>query len=169
MGRWICTSIFIFSLVLAGGCKKQAGDQEAIRASIDKHLSGRADLNMAAMEHEVKEISIDRDQATAQVEFRLKQGGATMHVDYVLQRRNGEWTVLKSQPAGGQNSHPATDQASPNVPHGSTQTTLPPFSDILKNQPASGSNSLPQGQPPASEKSTPGGASGGKKPPSSSY
>ena len=100
MGRWICTSIFICSLVLAGGCKKQAGDQEAIRASIDKHLSGRSDLNMAGMDHEVKQVSIDRDQATAQVEFRLKQGGATMQVDYALQRRDGEWAVLKSQPAG---------------------------------------------------------------------
>ena len=121
MGRWICTSIFIFSLVLAGGCKKQAGDQDAVRASIEKHLSGRSDLNMAAMDHEVKQVSIDRDQATAQVEFRLKQGGAAMQLEYTLQRRNGEWTVLGSQPAGGQNAHPAMDQPPPNVPPGSTQ------------------------------------------------
>jgi hypothetical protein len=168
MGRWICTSIFVFSLVLAGGCKKQAGDQDAIRASIDKHLSGRSDLNMAGMEHEVKQVSIDRDQATAQVEFRLKQGGATMQVDYTLQRRDGEWTVLKSQPAGGQFSHPAMDQPPPNAP-GSTQTTLPSFSEILKNQPASGSDSLPPDHPPVSGNSSSGSESGGNKPPSSSY
>ena len=168
MGRWICTSIFIFSLVFAGGCKKQVGDQEAIRASIDKHLSGRSDLNMAAMDHQVKQVSIDRDQATAQVEFRLKQGGAPMQVDYALQRRDGVWTVLKGQPVGGPNAHPAMDQPPPNAP-GSTPTTLPSFSDILKKQPASGSGSLPPGHPPISGKSSSGGQSGGNKSPSSSY
>jgi len=120
----ICTTIIL--LAVAAGCKKQANDQDAIRASIDKHLNGRADLNLSAMDREVKQVSVNGDHATAQVEFRLKQGSGSMQVEYVLERKGGEWTITNSQPAGGQS------------PHGSMPPTTPD----------SGGNSMPQGHPP---------------------
>ena len=43
----------------------QSGDQNAIQESIKKHLTERSDLNLGAMEYEVKQVNIDRDQATA--------------------------------------------------------------------------------------------------------
>jgi len=124
---WTCTMIFLFAF--AAGCKKQANDQDAIRTSIEKHLNGRGDLNLSAMDREVKQISVNGDHATAQVEFRLKQGNGTMQVEYALERQGGEWTVTNSQPGGGQNPHPGM---------------VPP----MQSSPGAGGNSMPQGHPP---------------------
>jgi hypothetical protein len=123
----ICTVIFLF--IFAAGCKKQATDQAAIRAGIDKHLNGVAGLNMSIMDREVKQISINGDHATAQVEFHVKQGTATMQVEYTLDRQGAEWNVVTSQPKLGQNPHPGTDKPPP-------------------GSPGAGSNSMPQGHPP---------------------
>ncbi len=128
MTRWIWTYTLILLLAMAGGCKKQANDQDAIRAGIDKHLSERAGLNMSAMDREVKQISVNGDHASAQVEFRVKGGGAQMEIEYTLERQGGEWKVLNSQPMGGQGAHPGM-QPSPGAPD-------------------SGSNTPPQGHPP---------------------
>src|SRR5260370_25210310 len=68
MKRRILTCTMIFLLAVAAGCKKQSNDQEAIRASIDKHLNARADLNLSAMDREVQQISAHVDHATAQGE-----------------------------------------------------------------------------------------------------
>lgn len=129
MNRRILMCTIIFLLAVAAGCKKQANDQDAIRASIDKHLSARADLNLSAMDREVKQISVNGDHATAQVEFRLKQGNASMQVEYALERQGAEWTIMNSQPAGGQSPHSGGMPPPPNSPN-------------------SGGNSMPQGHPP---------------------
>jgi hypothetical protein len=127
MNRRILTCTMIFLFAFAAGCKKQANDQDAIRASIDKHLSGVAGLNMSVMDREVKQISVNGDHATAQVEFRLKQGGGGMQMEYALDRQGGEWTVTTSQPGGGLSPHPG----------------MPPPAS-----PGAGGNSMPQGHPP---------------------
>jgi hypothetical protein len=129
MNRRILTCTMIFLLAVAAGCKKQSNDQEAIRATIDKHLNARADLNLSAMDREVKQISVNGDHATAQVEFRLKQGNASMQVEYALDRQGGEWTITNSQPAGGKNPHSGGMPPPPTAPD-------------------SGGNSMPQGHPP---------------------
>jgi hypothetical protein len=129
MNRRISTCIMILLLAVAAGCKKQANEQDAIRASIEKHLSGRSDLNLSAMDREVKQISVNGDHATAQVEFRLKQGSGSMQVEYALERQAGEWTVTNSQPGGGQSPHSGMTPSTP-------------------TSPGSGGNSMPQGHPP---------------------
>ena len=126
MNRRFLTCTIIFLLATTAGCKKQVNDQDAIRASIDKRLNGRPDLNLSAMDRDVKQISVNGDHATAQVEFRLKQGNGSMQIEYALERQGGEWTITNSQPAGGQS------------PHGSMPPTTPD----------SGGNSMPQGHPP---------------------
>jgi hypothetical protein len=120
----ICTVILL--LAFAGGCKNQASDQDAVRAGIDKHLSGVAGVNMSAMDREVKQISVNGEHATAQVEFHAKQGGGTMQMDYTLDRKGGEWTVTSSQPGGG----------------------LSPRPGMMQPPPGAGSNPMPQGHPP---------------------
>ena len=130
MGRWIWTCATVFLCVLVIGCRKQANDQDAIRASIDKHLNETAGLNLSAMDREVKQISVNGNHASAQVEFRLKEGGdARMEIEYTLERQGKQWTVLKSEPAGGGSSQPG-GQAPSNAP------------DI-------GGGSLPPGHPPS--------------------
>src|ERR1700733_2301337 len=98
MKRWIWTCAAAVVCVAVIGCNKQANDQDAIRASIEKRLNGRSDLNMSAMDREVKQISVNGDKATAEVEFRLKGGDARMEIEYTLQRQGNEWEVLDGQP-----------------------------------------------------------------------
>ena len=128
MNRRISTCTMIFLFAFATGCKTQVSDQDAIRTGIDKHLSGLTGMNMSAMEREVKQVSINGDHATAQVEFRAKQGTATMQVEYTLDRQGAEWNVVGSQPKMGQNPRPGMGMP-------------PPAS------PDAGSNSTPQGHP----------------------
>ncbi len=129
MNRRILISTIIFLFAVAAGCKKQANDQAAIRASIDKRLNARGDLNLSMMDRDVKDISVNGDHATARVEFRLKQGNGSMQVEYVLERQGGEWTITNSQPAGGQNPHSGGMPQTPTAPD-------------------SGGNAMPQGHPP---------------------
>lgn len=115
MNRWVWTCAVLLVCLPFAGCRKQANDQDAIRASIEKRLNGRADLNMSAMDREIKQISVNGDHATAQVEFRLKGGDARMEIEYTLQRQGAEWTVLDGQPMGGGTSRPGAGDA-PNAP-----------------------------------------------------
>jgi hypothetical protein len=165
MNRWVWTCALISLFAFAGGCKRQVNDQDAIRASIEKRLNGRSDLNMGAMEHEFKQINVNGDQATVHVEFRLKDGGAAgMQIDYTLQRQGGEWTVVNSQPTG----HPAMDQMPSNGTPGGAQGTLPSFDDLMKGQQPSGDKSLPPGHPPIGGSGSSGGSSYETNPPAKS-
>jgi len=114
---------------LTTACGKKVNDQDAIRASIEKHLNGRADLNLSVMDREVKQVSVNGDHANAQVEFRLKGSDAKMEIEYALERQGKEWTVLSSQPMGMDNAHSGTEQVPPSAPD-------------------SGGGHLPQGHPP---------------------
>jgi hypothetical protein len=114
----------------AGGCGTKVNDQDAIRASIEKHLNGRADLNLSAMDREVKQVSVNGDHASAQVEFRLKGGDARMEIEYALERQGKQWAVLSSQPMGMGDAHPGAEQSPAETP-------------------ASGGGQLPQGHSPA--------------------
>ena len=117
MNRWIWACAVAILFVPFTGCNKQASDQDAIRASIEKRLSARSDLNMSAMEREVKQVTVNGDHATAQVEFRLKGGDAKMEIEYTLERQGKEWAVLNSQPMGGGMSQPDAGQAPASIPN----------------------------------------------------
>jgi len=129
MSRWIWTYAMVFLCIFVTGCSTKANDQDAIRASIDKHLNETAGLNLSAMDREVKQISVNGDHASAQVEFRLKEGDARMEIEYTLERQGKDWAVLKGTPVGGGTSQPG-GQGSP-------------------SDPDAGGGSLPPGHPPS--------------------
>lgn len=129
MNRWMGIWASALMCVLAVGCNKTASDQDAIRASIDKRLSGRSDLNLGAMDRDVKQISVNGDHANAQVEFRVKGGDARMVIEYDLERQGKDWVVQNSKPLG-----------MPDEPSG--PGVMPPVS------PDSGGQQFPQGHPP---------------------
>ncbi len=56
-------------------CKKQVNENDAIRAGILQHLTSIGTLNMSAMDMDVRSVSINANQAHAEVEFRPKSGG----------------------------------------------------------------------------------------------
>jgi hypothetical protein len=95
---WTCVMIVLIALI--SGCKKPVNDQDAIRASIERHLSGVSGLNLSAMNRVVKQVSINGDNATAVVEFQLKDGSTGMQVGYTLERKGADWNVVQSKPLG---------------------------------------------------------------------
>lgn len=129
MIRWHLISVLAVLCALTVGCGKTVSDQDAIRASIEKHLNGRADLNLSAMDREVKTVSVNGDHANAQVEFRLKGGDARMEIEYALERQGKDWNVLSSQPVGMGDAHSGMEHSPSSAPD-------------------SGNGQLPQGHPP---------------------
>jgi len=138
------------ALLSASACKKQESDKDAIRAGITQHLTSVGTLNMSAMDMDVRIVSINGNEAHAEVEFRPKTGaplGAGMQVGYQLEKRDGVWVVLKSQPAGGIIEHPALGQnphQNQNVPRGS----IPNIRDMMNPAGTSAPGALPPGHPP---------------------
>ncbi len=129
MIRRCMISTVVVLCALAAGCAKTVSDQDAIRASIEKRLNARSDLNMSAMDREVKQVTVNGDHATAQVEFRVKGGDARMEIEYQLERQGKEWSVVNGLPVGMGGDHSGMG--------------MPPA-----GTPDSGGEQLPQGHPP---------------------
>jgi hypothetical protein len=154
-----------FVLLLAGfstaaGCKKQQqAAPDAIRDGIQQHLTSLKTLNLSAMNMNVTNESVNGDTAQAQVEFTPKTGappGAAMRVSYSLEKRGGQWMVVKTNALPGAIDHPAPGanphtQAGPADVHG----TLPNFRDMIPSSTPDSSPSLPPGHPPVASSETP--------------
>lgn len=143
------------ALLLGGGCKKQPSDNDAIRAGIMQHLAGVGTLNMNSMDMDIRSVSINGNQAHAEVVFRPKNGGtpagAGMQVAYNLEKRDGAWVVQKSQPTGGMIQHPDTSKN----PHQNSDVhsgSMPNFSDIVNPSGTPAQDALPPGHPPVGGK-----------------
>jgi hypothetical protein len=137
------------ALFFASACKKQQNDNDAIRAGIMQHLTGVGTLNLSAMDMEIHSVSINGNQAHAEVEFRPKTGapsGAGMQVAYNLEKREGAWVVLKTEAAGGMIQHPDPNQ-NPHQMQSVHPSGLPNFSEVLNSAGASAPGTLPPGHP----------------------
>lgn len=127
-------------VLLAVGCAACNRDQSAsnapashvaIRSAIEKHLRRNAGINMAAMSMTVDSVSLHEDQAQANVTFRLNDAGTTMQMTYFLSRHANDWIVLRSQPAGGQFTHPPMDETHRGTPASPRPRALPNISDFF--------------------------------------
>jgi hypothetical protein len=136
-------------LVFFAGCKKQESDADAIRSGINQHLASLKTLNLGAMDMNVTNVSIQGNQAQAQVEFKPKTGGpqgAGMQVASSLEKQNGQWIVQNTQPAGGSIQHPAPGE-NPHMNGASPSSdSMPNFRDLVPG--GGNSNALPPGHPP---------------------
>ncbi len=138
------------ALLLGGGCKKQPSDNEAIRVGIMQHLNAVGTLNMSAMEMDIRSVSVNGNQAHAEVEFWPKTGappGAGMQIAYNLEKRDGAWVVQKSQPVGGMIQHPDPNK-NPHQNQDVHSGSMPNFSDIVNPAGAPPQGALPPGHPP---------------------
>jgi hypothetical protein len=148
MKRAALYSTLFAMLVFFGGCNKQENDTDAIRAGINEHLNSLKTLNLSAMDMNIQNVSIQGNQAQAQVEFRPKTGapqGAGMQVSYRLEKHDGKWMVQNSQSAGGMIEHPAPGENPHQNSTSPSSTSLPDFRNLVNS--GSGS-SLPPGHPP---------------------
>jgi hypothetical protein len=129
-------------IVLLCGCQKDTHSQEAVRQGVMTYLSKRVDL--LAMDVSLTSVSFRQDEATAQVHFQAKGNSspaAGMNMQYVLERKDGQWVVKGRTGAGA--AHGASGPAVNSVPR---QGTLP---GSLDGMPA-----LPPGHPTANPDST---------------
>ena len=111
-------------------------DTDAIRKAIEAHLQDNKGINMSVMDMSLSNVQVHGDKAQADTEFRLKQGGASMHMTYSLERHAGGWLVVKNQPAAGQFQHPPMDQSHSGTAPNSTTPSLPDVGGYLKDHPA---------------------------------
>lgn len=150
MKRFAPTVGILLLLIGIAACKKQANANDAIRAGILQHLTSIGTLNMSAMDMDIQSVSVNGNQAHAEVEFRPKNGGtpgAGMHIAYNLEKRDGAWVVLKSQSLGGMIQHPDPGQnphTNPDVHSGA----IPNFNEILNPSAPPTKGALPPGHPP---------------------
>jgi hypothetical protein len=125
----------VASLIL--GCKNDLGTprsgaqspEDSIRIAIEAHLAHTGSLNLQAFDTVVKQVSIQGDHAQAQVEFRVKSGPGAMQLTYALEKRDGAWSVVESDPVGSNFSHPALDQSQPTTVPGTSHS----LTDTLKS------------------------------------
>jgi hypothetical protein len=102
-------------------------DQEAVEEAIQRHLEENKGINMSAMEMRVSKVQINGDQAQADAEFRLKQGGTSMSMTYFLERHADGWLVIRNQPnSSGQFAHPPMDK----IHSGAGSAASPAFPNV---------------------------------------
>jgi hypothetical protein len=149
----------IASVIL--GCKndpraaqpKAQAPEDSIRSASQAHLAHKGNLNLQAFDTDVKQVTIQGDHAQAEVEFRVKGGPGAMQLTYALEKRDGAWSVMESDPVGGNFSHPALDQGQNPAMNGGTGAshsladTLKSFGVGAAPAPAP-AQPLPPGHPP---------------------
>jgi hypothetical protein len=104
---------------LVVGCKNGSGagnaqaqtPENSVRAAIQDHLAHNGNLNLQAFDTDVKQVTIQGDHAQAEVEFRIKSGPGAMQLTYSLEKHDGAWSVIDSDPAGRNFSHPASNES----------------------------------------------------------
>lgn len=114
---------FAASLILSCKESRQTAQPQtqtpeaSIRTAIQAHLAHKGTLNLQAFDTDVKQVTLQGDHATAEVEFRLKDGPGAMQLTYALEKRDGAWSVTESEPVGSNFSHPGLDpgQSAPNA------------------------------------------------------
>jgi hypothetical protein len=136
----------VLPIVFFVGCNKDIQNQEAVRQGVMSYLSKRSDL--LAMDVSVTSVAFRQDEATAQVHFQAKGNSspaAGMTMQYVLERKDGQWSVKGRTGAGA--AHGGSGPGVNSVPG---QGTLPGQLDGMPRVPAprgAGSASLPAGHP----------------------
>jgi hypothetical protein len=138
------------SLVLLASCKKDLQNQDAVRQGVMSYLSKRSDL--LAMDVSVSSVAFQQDEATAQVHFQAKGNSspaAGMTMQYVLERKDGQW-VVKGRT--GSNAAHGAGATGVNMPPG--QETSPGSLDgmpRISTPSGAESNGLPPGHPSVSD------------------
>jgi hypothetical protein len=138
----ILTTGLVLLIGLGSGCSKPASQSAAaseearkqeLKTALEKYLTERGSINVAAMDIEILQTTFAEDTAQAQVEFRTKQGQGSMQMNYTFERQGGVW-VVKSSSGGGMGHPDAGMQPPPGAP-GQLPPGHPPLSPPQRTQP----------------------------------
>ncbi len=141
MNRITVIAAAIFGIVLLCSCEKNS--QDAVRQGVMTYLSKRSDL--VAMDVSVTSVSFRQDEATAEVHFQAKGNNspaAGMTMQYVLDRKDGQWVVRGRTGAGA--AHGASAPGVNSVPGQGLPGSLDGMPALPPGHPSASSDSTPQ-------------------------
>lgn len=153
----IAAALLVAGSLLASltGCKKGAGSSQdpnaEIRRAIEAHLAHKGNLNLAAFEMNLQQVTFQGDHAQAQVTYNVKNGPGVMQLTYALEKHDGNWSVVESNPAGSNFSHPSLDSNQNPVTGGAKGDVGSSISDMVRGMnggASGGGQNLPPGHPP---------------------
>lgn len=161
-GPAIAVAALGLSLALLSGCKKDIKNDDAVRQGIMSYLSKRPDL--LSMDVNVTSVAYRQDQATATVRFQAKGNnspGASMTMQYVLERKGNEWNVKGRAGANehGANGLPQDGSGAGSIgamPNTAAPSPAMPPGHPSVGAPAGPSGALPPGHPPVNPDKKPG-------------
>jgi hypothetical protein len=108
-------------------------ERDAIAMTIQTHLRENKGINTSAMEMTIGKVTVNGEEAQADTEFRLRQGGTSMLITYFLERHGSGWLVVRNQPSGaGQFAHPPMDKIHSGDAVGGRGATFPDLSQYRK-------------------------------------
>ena len=134
----ILATVLGLTVALLSGCKKNIQNNDAVKQGIMTYLAKRSDL--LAMDVSVTSVAFHQDEATATVRFQAKGNAspnAGMTMEYVLERKSGQWVVKGRAGGAGDNPHTGMPQGAPGAAGSGAPQALPP------GHPAIGSGSSP--------------------------
>jgi hypothetical protein len=133
----LATALLLAVSLLGGlsGCKKGASSSQdpnaEIRTAIQAHLAHKGNLN-----------------------YNVKNGPGVMQLTYALEKRDGSWSVIESNPVGSNFSHPSLDGTQDPAAGGAKENVHNSISDMvrgLKSGGSAGGQNLPPGHPPVNK------------------
>lgn len=131
-------------------CHKVTSQNDLIRDGIRQHLVSLKTINLSAMDINVTNVTINGNTAQAQVEYLPKTGappGAGMRVSYSMEKRDGQWFVVKTLAAGGAIDHPDPGSNPHTQTQGKLPGALPNFREMIPANSLNSNASLPAGHP----------------------
>lgn len=143
--------------IIAAGSEQSEAPEAQIRTAIQAHLAHITNLNLEAFDTDIKQVTVAGDHAQAQVDFQVKGGPGVMQLTYQLEKREGNWAVVDSNPAGSNFSHPPLDQGQepPASASGGSSHSLADTLRSFKSGDGAPPSSLPPGHPPVAGTSSP--------------
>ena len=137
-------------VIFTAACHKVTSQNDLIRDGIRQHLVSLKTINLSAMDINVTNVVINGNTAQAQVEYLPKTGappGAGMRVSYSMEKRDGQWFVVKTLAAGGAIDHPDPGSNPHAQPGAKLPGALPNFREMIPANTLNSSATLPPGHP----------------------
>jgi len=139
----ICILVLLVSTLGWSGCGRTTSEDDAIRGAINAHVAAKGDLDRSAFQTEIQRVTIQGDQAQADVVFRVKDGPGMMQLGYRLQKAGGNWAVVQSNPLGSNFTHPLLDGTGSPAPESPPSGAAPDIFDAIHQR----MRTLPPGHP----------------------
>src|ERR1700730_18753598 len=137
-------------VISLAACHKVTSQNDLIRDGIRQHLVSLKTINLSAMDISLTSVAINGNTAQVQVEYLPKTGappGAGMKVAYSMEKRDGQWVVIKTLVAGGAIDHPAPGTNPHTQPQVKAPGASPNFRDMIPANSLNSNATLPPGHP----------------------